>query len=471
MSTSAKTNLQTELETLRQQKIQLEMDIDHLQKHDPLTGLMNRNAFMLAIDEVLAQTRDPEAQSALIEVGIRGLPRVSGALGRHASDYMISSLAARLRFNLPRQALACRLDYWSFAVFIPEVTAALDVLTTAKSVMNVLSQPVDWVDRKLSLEITAGVALSSNEDCDAITLLHNAGLALKSAMDKGGAGYAFFNPTLAQAAKRRADIVQFTQDGLDKGWFELNYQPVYDANTGTLAGFEALLRLRHPLQGIIPPVEFIPVAEESGAIQKIGAWALAEACREASKWPDHLTVAVNISPEQFYANTLLTDVHNALELSSLPPRRLEIEITEGTLLKDSDMVLTQLDALREMGCPIVLDDFGTGYSSLSYLWKFAFSKLKMDKSFAMALEDSPLVPGMIRSIIELARHLGLKVTAEGVEREAQLKLLRAYHCDLIQGYLCGRPASRGDVAAIILRNFASEITRLPPPVSAAPVTR
>ena len=456
-----KENSQTELELLRHQKRQLEMDIDHLQKHDTLTGLMNRNAFMQAMDEALVELAALEGQAALIEIGIRGLPRISGSLSRHASDYMISSLAARLRFNLPRAALACRLDYWSFAIFIPKAASALEVLTTAKSVINALSLPVDWVDRKLTLEITAGVALSSADDGDAVTLLHNAGLALKSAMEKSGAGYAFFNPTLAQAARRRADIVQFTQEGLEKNWFELNYQAIYDAASGKLMGFEALLRLRHPDHGIIPPSEFISVAEETGVIQKLGAWVLAEACREAAHWPDDLTVSVNISPEQFQSSTLITDVHKALETSNLAAHRLEIEITESTLLKDSDMVLAQLDALRDMGCPIVLDDFGTGYSSLSYLWKFPFSKLKMDKSFALALEDSPLVPGMIHSIINLARHLGLKVTAEGVETDAQLKLLRAYHCDLIQGFLCARPVQQADVPAVILRNFASEITRQP----------
>mgnify|MGYP000246899614 CR=1 FL=1 len=462
-----KTDQKTEIELLREQKLQLELDIAHLQNHDPLTGLMNRNAFMQAMDEAILELAAIDGQAALIEVGIRGLPHISGTLSRHASDYMISSLAARLRLCLPRGAMACRLDYWSFAVFIPKAISALEVLTIAKNVITALGEPVDWVDRKLALEVTAGVALSTPEDCDAITLLHNAGLALKSAMEKDGAGYAFFNPALAQAAKRRADIEQFTAEGMEKGWFELNYQPVYDAISGRLAGFEALLRLRHPEQGIIPPLEFIPVAEESGMIQKIGAWVLSEACREAAHWPDHLTVAVNISPEQFYSSTLITDVHRALERSGLPPQRLEIEITESTLLKDSDMVLGQLDALRDMGCPIVLDDFGTGYSSLSYLWKFPFSKLKMDKSFAMALEDSPLVPGMIHSIIDLARHLGLKVTAEGVETDAQLRLLRSYRCDLIQGFLCGRPTALSDVPATILRNVASEITRLPGPGDSA----
>jgi diguanylate cyclase (GGDEF)-like protein len=447
----------SEVEQLRKDKAQLERDIAHLIRHDQLTGLMSRSAFVHEVDQYLAAADHSKIKGAMIEIGMRGLTRIAGSLGRHVGDYAVAALAARLNMMRDADSRVCRLDYWSFAVFIPEVVDPLDALTKAKGFMEALRQSVDWVDRKLVLDVGAGVALTSDTDFEAATLLQNAGLALKAATDKGGPGYGFYNPALAQAAKRRADVLFALQDASEKHLMHLHYQPIFRASTGELVSFEALMRLNHPLLGTISPIEFIPVAEESGLINRLGAWALAEACRVASTWPAHLTVSVNISPEQFYSGTLLTDVHNALELSSFPAYRLEVEVTESTMLKDSETVLSQLASLRDMGCAIVLDDFGTGYSSLSYLWKFPFSKLKIDRSFVQALDTAPLVRGMLQSIIDLSRNLGLKITAEGIETPAHVDALRGFNCDFIQGYFTGMPASETDIAAMILKNFAEQL--------------
>ena len=447
----------TDIEQLRKHVSQLEKDIVHLVRHDQLTGLMNRGAFVSEVDRIMSASDYSVSKGAMIEIGIRGIPRITGSLGRHVADYVISALAARLNMMRDPDSLCCRLDYWSFAIFIPRISDPLEALTTAKSVIEALGKPVDWVDRHLKVELGAGVALTTEGQCQAIELLDNVGLALKSTTEKNGAGYSFFNPALAQIAKRKADVLQALHDSTEKQMFVLHYQPFFNTKTGELCGFEALMRMDHAELGSISPAEFIPVAEESGTITRLGAWTLAEACREAASWPNHLTVAVNISPEQFYSGTLLTDVHNALELSSFPAYRLELEITEGTMLKDSEMVISQLGALRDMGCAIVLDDFGTGYSSLSYLWKFPFSKLKIDRSFVQALDDTPLVRGMLRSIIDLSRNLGLKVTAEGIETQQHVTVLREFNCDYIQGYLTGKPASQTDIAAIILKNYAAQL--------------
>ena len=294
-------------------------------------------------------------------------------------------------------------------------------------------------------------------DREASTLLQNAGLAYKSATERGGPGYAFFNPNLSQAAKRKADILIAVQDALENHYLSLNYQPVFECQSGELSGFEALVRLNHPQYGIISPGEFIPVAEESGLISKVGGWALVEACRTAVNWPQHLTVAVNVSPEQFIDGTLMTDIHNALELSSFPAYRLELEITESTMMGDGDVVMSQLEALKEMGCAIVLDDFGTGYSSLSYLYKYPFTKLKIDRSFIAAMEEKPRVRGMLTSIMSLSRNLGLKVTAEGIETESQASIIQDMQCDFIQGYLTGKPAPAKDLPAFIMARFAKQI--------------
>jgi predicted signal transduction protein with EAL and GGDEF domain len=451
------TDLQSEIDDLRRQKARLEADVARILMTDQLTGLLNRAAFMTRVDAHFKAAGKAAPLAAMIEFGLTGLPRLAGTLGRHVGDYLVSALAARLHSFADSGTLCCRLDYRSFAVFIPSIGDPLQAMTFAKSCLSRLAEPIDWVDRKLTIDIGAGVALSSAGDVDATTLLQNAGLAYKSATERGGPGYAFFNPALSQAAKRRTDVLVAIQDALEYHHLSLHYQPFFSSQSGELSGFEALLRLNHPTLGVVSPGEFIPVAEEAGLISRIGAWAMAEACRTAVTWPQHLTVAVNVSPEQFLDGTLMTDIHNALELSSFPAYRLEVEITESTMMGDAEIVMSQLEALREMGCPIVLDDFGIGYSSLSYLWKFPFSKLKIDRSFVQAMETKPRVRGMLTSIMALSRNLGLKVTAEGIETEEQAKLFQDMNCDYIQGYLTGRPMPATDISAIIMTRFAKDI--------------
>jgi diguanylate cyclase (GGDEF)-like protein len=447
----------SELEQLRRHKMRLEEDVARLITIDQLTGFLNRNAFMHRVDAQFKASDETPPLAAMIEFGLRGLPRIAGSLGRHVGDYVVSALSARLHAMAESSSLVCRLDHHSFALFVPRITDALEAMSLAKTCITRLSQPIDWVDRKLTIEMGAGVALRTSNDQDAATLLHNAGLAYKSATDRGGPGYAFFNPALASASRRRNDIQIALHDALEHQHFKLVYQPCFNSMTGELASFEALLRLEHPQYGNIPPAEFIPVAEENGLISKIGAWALAEACRTAVHWPQHLTVAVNVSPEQFLDGTLMTDIHHALELSSFPAYRLELEITESTMMSDTEVVMSQLESLKDMGCSIVLDDFGTGYSSLSYLWKFAFSKIKIDRSFVHALETTPRVRGMLSAIMNLSRNLGLKVTAEGIETPVQASLCQDMGCEYIQGYLTGRPMSAEDIPAMVMKRFAKEL--------------
>jgi predicted signal transduction protein with EAL and GGDEF domain len=444
-------------EALRSQNARLMSDIDRLVSTDQLTGLLHRQAFINKVDAHLRTDTGRNKQSALIELGLRGLPRITGSLGRHVGDYLVAALAARLLSLAAPGSYCCRLDYRSFAIFIPVISDPLEALTTAKSMMMKLMEPVDWVDRKLSVLLGAGVALSLSGEQDATTLMQNADQAHRSATAKGGPGYAFFNPALAQASRRRTEITLALQESIEQQTLALHYQPFFSAVGGELLGFEALLRLNHPKLGNIPPIEFIPVAEEIGFIGKLGAWALAEACRTAALWPPHLTVAVNVSPEQFQGGTLLTDVHNALELASLPAYRLEVEITESTMMHDLELVSSQINSLKELGCGIVLDDFGTGFSSLSYLWKYPFSKIKIDRSFVSAVNTQPRVRGMLSSIMLLGKNLGLKVTAEGIETTEQARLMQDLKCDFLQGYLCGKPAPAQELAAFIMARFAKSL--------------
>ena len=457
-------NAPNELEALRKHKARLEEDIARLLTIDMLTGLQNRTAFINKVDAALQAKVDTSPQSALIEIGISGLPRITGSLGRHAGDYIISALAARLLTAAEPSTISCRLDYRSFALFIPAIHDALSALTTAKKLLAKLTEPVDWVDRPMTVEVTAGVALSSSGEQNAETLMQNAGLAFKSTTNRGGPGYAFFNPALALAARRRSDIHAALLEALENNYLSLNYQPFFRGDTGELAGFEALLRFNHPKLGSIPPCEFIPVAEATGLISKLGSWALVEACQTASTWPSDIVVAVNVSPEQFHDGSILIDVHNALELSSLPAYRLEIEVTESTMIGDMEVVMSQLTSLRELGCTVALDDFGTGYSSLSYLWKLPFSKLKIDRSFVKVADEQPRMRGMISAIMDLSRTLGLKVTAEGIETSNHAAMMKTMDCDYIQGYLCGRPAPASELAAIILTKFSASLKASDPDV-------
>jgi diguanylate cyclase (GGDEF)-like protein len=435
----------------------LEADIEHLSKHDHLTGLMTRAAFINEVDRCFSVDANVKSSGALIEISLQGIPRIAGTLGRHVSDYMISAIAARLNAMQLPGSFKCRLDYSHYAVFLPKLTDALQTMTITKQLLSDLAQPIDWVDRPLMFQLGAGVALAKDNDGDASNLVHHADLALKSAMSRGGPGYAFFNPTLAQSAKRRGVVLQALHAAIDDQSLHLHYQPYYNTQTGALSGFEALMRMTSQELGPVSPVEFIPVAEEASLIGQLGAWALVEACRAAANWPSNLTISVNISPEQFYSGTIVTDVHNALELSSFPAYRLELEVTESTLLKDSEMVLQQLGALRELGCSIVLDDFGTGYSSLSYLWKFPFSKLKIDRAFVQALDTTGMARGMLQSIIGLANNLGLKVTAEGIETKYHAEVLKEFNCDFLQGFLLSKPVAPTELAHLILQEFAPQL--------------
>jgi EAL domain-containing protein (putative c-di-GMP-specific phosphodiesterase class I)/GGDEF domain-containing protein len=428
--------------------------LERLTSHDQDSGLLNYEALINLVNAEIAGAEIQKTHAAFIEIRINGLTRIGEVYGRKAIGAAIRQLAERLeRSNIPDCVIG-RLDHKSFGVFLTNIADAVLALRTAKELVALCRRPILWGEHSLGVEALAGVALSSNADHEAAILLQHAGLALRTSAEPGSPGYAFYNPADAPIAKRRNDLIGFIEKAVESEQFELAYQPFFEFKTGSLAGFEVLMRLNHPELGAIPPSEFIPIAEEIGLISKLGAWCVEEACRTASSWPSHLVVAVNFSPEQFYAGTLLKDIHNALQRTQFPAYRLEVEITEGTLLKGQELVLSQLNSLRDMGCSIALDDFGTGYSSLSYLWQFPLSKLKIDRSFIHALDTTPKAPGILRSIIELSRDLGFKVTAEGIETMEQMVTLRNLKCDYLQGYLCGKPMAKSNLAAVVLKNFS-----------------
>lgn len=428
-------------------------------QHDQLTGLPNHANFQKLIDKEVA---DADAFGSLIICEIAGLDMLSQNYGLQAANNVAVLTASRLAEVKPPNSHIGAIAAGRFGLFLPNAGDAMEVLALAKDLIGKLGQATNWQNELIPVSVHAGIALSPADSHDAAGLIRCAELALRQAQEQGSPGYSFFNRVIAQDARRRVAVQRAVADALAQNTFRLDFQPFYSFQTNELSGFEALLRLHDPELGAVSPTEFIPIAEQAGLINRIGAWCLYEACRVAAQWPAHLVVAVNLSPSQFYSGSIITDVRRALDLSRLPAYRLEVEITEGTLLKESEIVLQQLGVLRDMGISIALDDFGTGYSSLSYLWKFPFSKIKIDRSFVNALDESQNARGILRTIIKLGHGLGLSVTAEGIETAAQFGTLKELHCDTAQGYLLGRPSRVADLAAIILRNFADGISRKAP---------
>ncbi|MFO1122076.1 MAG: bifunctional diguanylate cyclase/phosphodiesterase [Hyphomicrobiales bacterium] len=449
------------------ERAMVEQRLEWLSQRDQLTGLINRGAFMKLAERKIADSAPKPPKSALIICEVTPLTGIESMLADDARDHMALLTAQRLtRFAAGRFEVA-RIGRLSFALWVDQAPDPVEVLGLAKEITGALSEQVAWRDNVCTLQACAGIALTSCDGETPADLMRSAEIALHTAQEQGGPGYGFFNPEIAKDMRRQAAVQRAVTHAVAHGGFQLNYQPVYNIRTGELNGFEALSRLNDAELGQVSPAEFIPAAEQMGLITTIGAWCLGEACRAAAEWPPHLVVAVNLSPSQFLSGSLINDVRHALERARLPAYRLEVEITEGTLLNDSELVLGQLRMLRDMGVAVSLDDFGTGYSSLGYLWKFPFSKLKIDRSFVQALDQTQTARSILRSIIKLGHGLGLTVTAEGIETQKQYTALRDLGCDLAQGFLLDRPASSTDLAAIILRNFAQGLTRRNRPAPAA----
>ena len=276
-------------------------------------------------------------------------------------------------------------------------------------------------------------------------LLRNADLALYRAKEAGRGTFAFFEESLNERAQIRRQLETDLRLAVERGEFELFYQPLFDLEQNCICSFEALLRWRHPTRGLVSPVEFIPVAEDTGLIVAIGSWVIREACNQAARWPDHIRIAVNVSPVQFHRGGLQESILGSLAASGLAPGRLEIEITESIFLEGSEATLRLLHSLRALGVRIALDDFGTGYSSLSYLQSFPFDKLKIDRSFIHNLLTRDGASAIVRAITELAHALNIETTAEGVEETAQLMELRSHGCSSVQGFLFAEPMTLEDV--------------------------
>ncbi|WP_421694029.1 putative bifunctional diguanylate cyclase/phosphodiesterase [Aestuariivirga sp.] len=426
-----------------------------------MQGLRERSELVAESERLLAIKGSSPAPAAVVLCEVHGIIWNGRGAAECDGERLIQEAERRLAARLPTTATAARWGKNRFIVFLPQAEDPMPVLALARDLTVNLASGHLPNSFGTTGGCNSGIALAPSDGITFPELVHSAELALAEAKRQGTPGYGFYSPDMAANSQRQLALQRAVAEAIGNNSLRLDYQPVFSMATGALTGFEALVRLHDPELGLIPPSEFIPLAEQTGLIVEISQWVLEEACRVAAQWPSHLVVAVNLSPPELLSGTLINSVRRALQRHSLPAYRLEVEITEGTLMTDSELVLGQLRVLRDMGVGVALDDFGTGYSSLSYLCKFPFSKLKIDRSFAAALDVSASAKAVLRAIVRLGHGLGMTVTAEGIETNRQISLLRDIGCDLAQGYLLGRPVPLSDLAGIIMRNFAQGITKRP----------
>ncbi len=413
--------------------------VRYLVQHDPLTGTLNRSSFLGALEQARASARRQGDRYAVLCVDLDRFKEVNDLHGHAVGDRLLHSIADRLRGLMRGGDLVARLGADQFAVLQGRVEGHAAVAALAQRIVSALGAGHELGDTRLETTVCVGAAIHGIDGDEPDALLHAAELALSRAKTIGRGTWGFYDAALDKALQDRRVLAHELREALGQGALRLHFQPVFAAE-GALLGYEALARWPHPRRGLVPPSEFIPLAEESGLILPLGRWVLESACREAAGWPEPLRVAVNLSPAQFGAQCdLLGLVDGALVQSGLPAHRLELEITESLLLGHGEHVLHALDALQRRGVRLAMDDFGTGYSSLAYLWRFPFDKVKIDRAFTQRLGREAKVDLIVRSIVQLAHALAIRVNAEGVETDEQRQALRASGCDELQGFLLGRP--------------------------------
>jgi len=424
-----------------------EQRILHVGLHDGLTNLPNRKLFVEQLDDALRRLSATE-RLMIVYVDLDDFKVVNDTLGHPSGDALLRDLARHLREELADACIA-RLGGDEFAILMQDIGPDANVVAIAERILACFQHAIPIDGQQVDCSASLGIAVAPGDGSDGTILMKNADLALYRAKSEGKATYHFFEPELDEQARRRRQMELDLRVALRDGHFELHYQPLYSLAEDSLKGFEALIRWAHPVEGLISPAEFIPLAEETGLILPIGDWVIREACREAAGWPHNLSVAVNVSPKQFGVQGLSQTILQALATSGLAPARLEVEITESIFIANVEKTLSTLHGLRNLGVRIALDDFGTGYSSLSYLRSFPFDKVKIDRSFVEDLGKGGNAHAVIRAITTLAEALGMETLAEGVEVQEQLDVLRQEGCGHIQGFLFSKPVPASEVQAII----------------------
>lgn len=415
--------------------------LEQLAYFDPLTELGNRRAFRQHLDQLLEQPS--EQYRALLLIDLDHFKKVNDTMGHEAGDLMLKTVANRLRFCIPEQDRVFRLGGDEFSILIDNLDSLDTLRERVSEMIALLSQPMDIGTHELQTSASIGITLIGIDACDNSGLLRNADLAMYRAKRAGRNTFAFFNHSMNTEARRTLTLEHDLRHALEQGELHLHYQPQVDLSSGQIIGMEALLRWQHPIDGNIPPDEFIPIAEETGMILPIGRWVLEQACQTAARirrlYTRPFRMAVNLSARQFEDSELILQVDQILADTGLPGNYLELEITESLLVNNFGHINDILRQLRRRGITIAVDDFGTGYSSLNYLKKLEVNQLKIDRSFVQDIPGDRDDVAITSTIILMARQLGLDVIAEGIETEQQQQFLLQQGCRTGQGFYFSRP--------------------------------
>lgn len=431
------------------EKRAIETRIARLAQVDALTNLANRHHFQETLARKLARV-DSDGGFALIWFDLDKFKAVNDTLGHPAGDELLRIVAERIRATVRSGDFIARLGGDEFAVIATVSGKATSAAVgLANRLIRTLSTPYDVSGKMVSVGASIGIAMAPEHGRDPELLVHNADVALYRAKTRGRGQCFVFNDHLEQEISEREREEADLRRALASNEFLLHYQPIIDLKTGRVQVCEALMRWKHPQRGMISPGVFIPLAEETGLIGAMGEWALRQACQDAMRWPEHVKVSVNVAATQFTSTDVVVAVKTALEKSGLAARRLQLEVTETVMLKDTASTLQALEALRDMGVSIALDDFGTGYASLSYLRSFPFDKIKIDQCFVRDIGERHDCFAIVRTIVELARSLGMQSVAEGIETQEVLDLVTRARCDEAQGYFFSRPVSVEDLDAAL----------------------
>lgn len=439
----------------------LEAQVTHKAFHDPLTLLPNRALFLDRLQHALARAAREQSGLAVLLLDLDRFKAINDTLGHAAGDGLLQAVALRLQSCIRPADTVARLGGDEFAILLEHVIDVSDTAHVAERVIARLSAPFYLPEHEVFTNTSIGIVLSTSAVADPSILMQDGKAALYRAKEQGKGRYEVFDTSMNVQTHQRLHLEGDLRRAIERGEFIVHYQPTINLATGKIEALEALVRWMHPERGLVPPLDFIPVAEETGLIHPIGRWVLEEACRQAHAWhleqPDAgpWLISVNLSAKQFQQTDLIDEVVAVLGRTGLEPRLLQLEITESVIMDDAPTTMITLRALKDLGVRLAIDDFGTGYSSLSYLKRFPVDTLKVDKVFVDGLEHDPDDTAIVQAVVTLARALGLKVTAEGIESAAQLAQLRKLGCHLGQGYYFARPLAIDAVAPLLAASATS----------------
>ncbi len=431
-----------------------EEQVMFLAHHDPLTELPNRLVVRDRVEQAMIYSTREKSKAALLFLDIDNFKIINDTLGHTVGDALLQQVALRLRYCIRTTDTVSRQGGDEFLIVLPGVHDTADITTVVAKVLELLAAPFEIEGHNdLSTTASLGVSVFPDDGKDFDTLLRKADTAMYHAKEGGRNRCSFFDRQMNADADERLALRNELRRAIDREEFVLYYQPQVDLVSGAIIGAEALIRWRHPERGLLAPGHFISIAEESGLIVPIGEWVLHEVCRQAVVWQNggfpELVVAANLSAVQFKQSELESTIVSALLKSGIDPRLLELELTESILIKDTEQVLSTIRRIKSFGIKLSIDDFGTGYSSLAYLKRFSVDKLKIDQSFIRDLETDPGDAAIVRAVIQMARSLGLRTIAEGVENQRILEHLRVSHCDEAQGYHIARPMCADEFAIFL----------------------